>query len=148
MRAVRLVEPGKPLEEADVALPEPGPSEVLIRVAACGICHSDAHYRAGISKFDSLPMTLGHEVAGHVESVGKNVAHVAPGDRVCVHYLVSCGRCDFCSRGFEQFCASGQMIGRHRDGGLQLRVPAQRGPMLLSEARRIFLPRWRRRWRA
>lgn len=117
MRAVRLVQPGKPLEDADVAIPEIGPSDVLIRVAACGICHSDAHYRAGISKFDSLPMTLGHEVAGRVESVGKDVADIAPGDRVCVHYLVSCGHCDFCSRGFEQFCPEGQMIGKHRDGG-------------------------------
>ncbi len=117
MRAVRLVQPGNPLEDAEVAVPEIDPSEVLIRVSACGICHSDAHYRAGISKFDSLPMTLGHEVAGHVQSVGKDVAHLAPGDRVCIHYLVSCGRCDFCSRGFEQFCPEGQMIGKHRDGG-------------------------------
>jgi propanol-preferring alcohol dehydrogenase len=115
------------LEEADIAIPEIGLSEVLIRVAACGICHSDAHYRAGISKFDSLPMTLGHEVAGHVERVGKDVAHLAPGDRVCVHYLVSCGRCDFCSRGFEQFCPKGQMIGKHRDGGYAhfIKVPGR-----------------------
>jgi 2-desacetyl-2-hydroxyethyl bacteriochlorophyllide A dehydrogenase len=127
MRAVRLAQPGNPLEEADVAIPEIGPSDVLIRVAACGICHSDAHYRGGISKFDSLPMTLGHEVAGHVESIGKDVTHIAPGDRVCVHYLVSCGRCDFCFRGFEQFCPSGQMIGRHRDGGYAefIKVPGR-----------------------
>jgi 2-desacetyl-2-hydroxyethyl bacteriochlorophyllide A dehydrogenase len=135
MRAVRLVQPGKPLEKADLALPEIGPSEVLIRVAACGICHSDAHYRGGISKFDSLPMTLGHEVAGHVESVGKNVAHVAPGDRVCVHYLVSCGRCDFCSRGFEQFCPKAQMIGKHRDGGYAqfIKVPGRNAFKLPEE---------------
>lgn len=63
MRAVRLVRLGKPLEDAEIALPEIGPSEVLVRVAACGICHSDAHYRAGISPTDPLPMTLGHEVA-------------------------------------------------------------------------------------
>ena len=117
MRAVRLVQVGKPLEQADVPIPEIGSSDVLIRVAAAGICHSDAHYRAGISKIDSLPVTLGHEVAGRVEKVGAQVANLAAGDRVCVHYLVTCGRCDFCKRGKEQFCRSGQMIGKHRDGG-------------------------------
>ncbi len=117
MRAVRLVQVGKPLEQADIPIPEIGSSDVLIRVAAAGICHSDAHYRAGISKIDSLPVTLGHEVAGRVEKVGAQVANLAAGDRVCVHYLVTCGRCDFCKCGLEQFCRSGQMIGKHRDGG-------------------------------
>jgi Zn-dependent alcohol dehydrogenases len=64
MKAVRLVRLGKPLEDAEVSLPDIGASEVLVRVAACGICHSDAHYRAGISPIESLPVTLGHEVAG------------------------------------------------------------------------------------
>src|SRR5437660_6783801 len=62
MKAVRLVRLGKSLEDAEVSLPDIGASEVLVRVAACGICHSDAHYRAGISPIDSLPVTLGHEV--------------------------------------------------------------------------------------
>src|SRR5436190_2298542 len=113
MKAVRLTQVGKPLEDADVAVPEISRSEVLIRVAACGICHSDAHYRAGISTIDPLPMTLGHEVAGVVETIGEEIDHVSPGDRVYVHYLVSCGRCDFCIRGDEQFCVKGQMIGKH-----------------------------------
>lgn len=117
MRAVRLVQLGKPLQNAEVALPTIGPSEVLIRVAACGICHSDAHYRAGISPIDFLPCTLGHEIAGTVQATGRAVDHVAPGDRVCVHYLATCGTCDFCSAGHEQFCAQAQMIGKHRDGG-------------------------------
>ena len=117
MRAVRLTQLGKPLENADVPVPEIGPTEVLIRVAAAGICHSDAHYRAGISKIDRLPLTLGHEVAGRVEEVGSDVTHLSAGDRVCVHYLVHCGSCEFCVRGLEQFCRSGQMIGKHRDGG-------------------------------
>jgi propanol-preferring alcohol dehydrogenase len=127
MRAVRLVQLGKPLEDAEVALPEIGSSEVLVRVAACGICHSDAHYRAGISTIDPLPMTLGHEVAGRVETVGEEVHHVSPNDRVYVHYLVSCGRCDFCRRGYEQFCAKGQMIGKHCDGGYAefIKVPGR-----------------------
>jgi len=117
MKAVRLIDLGKPLEECEVAVPDMRPSDVLIRVAACGICHSDAHYRAGISKIDSRPLTLGHEVAGRVDAVGKDVTHLSPGKRVCIHYLVSCGSCPFCLRGNEQFCARVQMIGNHRDGG-------------------------------
>src|SRR5436190_6329305 len=127
MRAVRLVQLGKPLEDVEVPLPEIGPSEVLVRVAACGICHSDAHYRAGISPIDPLPVTLGHEVAGRVESVGREVHHISLKSRVYVHYLVSCGCCDFCRRGHEQFCSKGQMIGKHRDGGYAefIKVPGR-----------------------
>ena len=127
MRAVRLVQVGKPLQEAEVDRPEIGASDVLIRVAACGICHSDEHYRAGISRIDRLPVTLGHEIAGWIEKVGADIKHVAPGDRVCVHYLAHCGSCEFCVRGLEQFCRSGQMIGKHRDGGYAefIKVPAR-----------------------
>jgi 2-desacetyl-2-hydroxyethyl bacteriochlorophyllide A dehydrogenase len=117
MKAVRLIQVGKPLEDTDIEVPAIGPSDALIRVQAAGICHSDAHYRGGISKIDNLPVTLGHEVAGRVEEVGRDVAHVASGDRVCVHYLVHCGSCEFCVRGLEQFCRQGQMIGKHQDGG-------------------------------
>src|SRR5215470_6861549 len=117
MRAVRLTAVDKPLEEAEVALPQIGSSDVLIRVVACGICHSDEHYRAGVSRFDHLPITLGHEIAGWVEKVGTDIKHVRPRDRVCVHYLAHCGTCEFCVRGLEQFCRSVQMIGKHRDGG-------------------------------
>ena len=117
MRAVRLTRVGKPLQEAEVAVPEIGVSDVLIRVGACGICHSDEGYRAGISRIDRLPVTLGHEIAGWIEKVGSDVKHVAPGDRVCVHYLAQCGACEFCIRGLEQFCRTVQMIGKHRDGG-------------------------------
>jgi D-arabinose 1-dehydrogenase-like Zn-dependent alcohol dehydrogenase len=127
MRAVRLVQLGKPLQDVEVALPEIDPSDVLVRIAACGICHSDAHYRAGISTIDRLPLTLGHEVAGCVEMVGEEVDHLSLGDRVYVHYLVTCGRCDFCVRGHEQFCAKGQIIGKHRDGGYAefIKVPGR-----------------------
>ena len=135
MRAVRLVQVGKPLEETDIPIPEIGSSDVLIRVAAAGICHSDAHYRAGISQIDSLPLTLGHEVAGPVEKVGAQVANLAAGDRVCVHYLVTCGRCDFCKRGQEQFCRDVQMIGKDRDGGYAefIKVPGTNVFVLADE---------------
>ena len=127
MRAVRLTQVGKPLQEADVDLPEIGASDVLVRVAACGICHSDEHYRAGISRIDCLPVTLGHEIAGWIEKAGADIKHVTCGDRVCVHYLVHCGSCEFCVRGLEQFCRSGQMIGKHRDGGYAefIKVPGR-----------------------
>src|SRR5207249_10282899 len=108
MKAVRLVEIGKPLEEADVPIPEIGSSDVLIRVAAAGICHSDAHDRGGISKIDHVPLTLGHEVAGYVEQVGKDVAVVLPRDRVCRHYLVQCETCEVCVGGVELLCFIGQ----------------------------------------
>src|SRR5882724_6704042 len=135
MRAVRLVQVGKPLAESDVPIPEIGSSDILIRVTAAGICHSDAHYRAGISEIDRLPLTLGHEVAGRVEEVGSDVTHLSAGDRVCVHYSVSCGSCEFCMRGLEQFCRSGQMIGKHRDGGYAefIKVPGANAFLLPDE---------------
>jgi D-arabinose 1-dehydrogenase-like Zn-dependent alcohol dehydrogenase len=127
VRAVRLGQVGKPLENADVPVPEIGPSEVLIRIAAAGICHSDAHYRDGISRIGLLPVTLGHEIAGRIEKVGADIKHIRPGDRVCVHYLAHCGTCEFCLRGLEQFCRTGQMIGKHRDGGYAefIKVPGR-----------------------
>ncbi len=135
MKAVRFVQVRRPLEEADVAVPEIGSSDVLIRVKAAGICHSDAHYRAGISKIAHLPLTLGHEVAGRIEKVGADVKNVAPGDRVCVHYLVHCGQCEFCARGLEQFCRTVQMIGKDRDGGYAeyIKVPARNAFALPDE---------------
>jgi 2-desacetyl-2-hydroxyethyl bacteriochlorophyllide A dehydrogenase len=117
MRAVRLIKPGSPLKEEEIEIPPVGVGDVLIRVKGAGICHSDAHYRAGVSPVEPLPLTLGHEIAGVVEETGGEVAGFATGDRVCVHYLVTCGQCVFCKAGTEQFCAAVQMIGKHRDGG-------------------------------
>jgi 2-desacetyl-2-hydroxyethyl bacteriochlorophyllide A dehydrogenase len=117
MKAIRLTAIGAPLHDHDTAMPAAGARDVLIRIKAAGICHSDAHYRAGVSPVKTLPLTLGHEVAGVVEQVGPGVQSFRPGDRVCVHYLITCGQCGFCRSGNEQFCASAQMIGKHRDGG-------------------------------
>lgn len=127
MKAVRLVQPGSPLELRDVPLPQPAPGEVLVRVRAAGICHSDAHYRAGKSQVHPLPLTLGHEVAGVIEALGDGVANFCPGDRVCLHYLATCGHCEWCARDNEQFCATGQMIGKYRDGGYAefIAIPAR-----------------------
>src|SRR5947209_15763327 len=98
-------------------MPSVGISDVIVRIRAAGICHSDAHYRAGVSPVSRVPMTLGHEVAGIVEEIGSDVKAFRPGDRVCLHYLVTCGRCSFCLAGTEQFCPGAEMIGKHRDGG-------------------------------
>jgi propanol-preferring alcohol dehydrogenase len=117
MKAIRLIQPGSPLELQEVKVPAVGARDVLVRVKAAGICHSDAHYRAGKSLVRPLPLTLGHEVAGVVERAGAEVAQFKAGDRVCLHYLTSCGECPYCQRGNEQFCASGAMIGKYRDGG-------------------------------
>jgi 2-desacetyl-2-hydroxyethyl bacteriochlorophyllide A dehydrogenase len=127
MKAIRLVAAGQPLQEQEIPVPQVGPHDVLVRVKAAGICHSDAHYRAGISPVRPLPMTLGHEAAGVVTEAGDAVARLKPGDRVCLHYMVTCGDCRYCHRGLEQFCTSGAMIGKHRDGGYAeyISIPAR-----------------------
>ena len=116
MKAVRLIEPGRPVEISNIPLPPVGPKDVLVRIKAAGVCHSDVHYRAGVSPV-LYPLTLGHEVAGVIEQVGHEVVDVKASDRVCLHYMVTCGDCLYCSMGSEQFCTSGQMLGYHRDGG-------------------------------
>jgi propanol-preferring alcohol dehydrogenase len=87
-----------------------------VRVRAAGICHSDAHYRSGRCGTKELPVTLGHEAAGIVESVGSAVSEHSTGDRVCVHYMATCGSCPSCEEGHEQFCGRGEMMGKLRDG--------------------------------
>ena len=130
MKALRLVQPGQPLELRNVPIPSPGSRDALVRVRAAGICHSDAHYRAGKSRVQPLPLTLGHEVAGLVEQAGGEVKNFRPGDRVCLHYLATCGACAFCRDNNEQFCPSGQMIGKSRDGGY--------AEFILMPARSVF----------
>jgi 2-desacetyl-2-hydroxyethyl bacteriochlorophyllide A dehydrogenase len=117
MKAVQLIQPGRRLELQELAVPEPRAEDALVRVKAAGVCHSDAHYRAGKSRVEPLPLTLGHEVAGVVEKVGSRVTNFKAGDRVCLHYLATCGKCDYCEQGNEQFCGTGKMIGKYRDGG-------------------------------
>jgi propanol-preferring alcohol dehydrogenase len=117
MKAIQLVKIKSPLQLREIPLPATGPEDVLVRIKTAGICHSDVHYRAGKSAVGALPQTLGHEVAGVVEKTGKGVVNVKAGDRVCLHYLKTCGHCRFCRRGLEQFCERGQMIGKHCDGG-------------------------------
>jgi propanol-preferring alcohol dehydrogenase len=135
MKAVRLVSVGHPLQVQDVPLPVVGERHVLVRVRAAGICHSDAHYRAGRSTVYPLPMTLGHEVSGVVEQVGSQVAGVKVGDRVCLHYNITCGDCYYCSTGNEQFCNKVLMLGHYTDGGYAeyIAVPARNAIPLPDE---------------
>lgn len=135
MRTLRLTTIGGPVAAVDLPTPAPGPGEILVRVRAAGICHSDAHYRAGRSASLKPPVTLGHEVAGEVAALGAGVTTHVVGDRVCIHYLISCGECDPCQSGREQYCATGQMIGHHRDGGYAeyIVVPARNGVKLPPE---------------
>ena len=127
MKAVRLVQPGQRLELHEIPRPQPGDDDVLVRVKAAGICHSDAHYRAGVTRAHPLPVTLGHEVAGVVEATGANVKQLPIGQRVCLHYMVTCGSCVWCIKGNEQFCETGAMIGKDRDGGYAefITIPAR-----------------------
>jgi 2-desacetyl-2-hydroxyethyl bacteriochlorophyllide A dehydrogenase len=126
MKSIRMVEASKPLELQEVPIPDIGEQDILVRVRAVGICHSDAHYRAGRSAMGMIPITLGHEVAGIVERVGAQVADIKAGDRVCLHYNISCGNCYCCNIGHEQFCETVKMIGHHIDGGYAeyIAVPA------------------------
>lgn len=127
MRAVQLVNPGAPLQPRKIADPQPGPDEVVVAVAAAGICRSDLHYRSGFPVAGPLPLTLGHEVAGTVAAVGSEVDGRLRGSRICVHYQVGCGSCRWCSSGLEQHCRHGAMIGKSRPGGYaeMIVVPAR-----------------------
>ena len=89
---------GAPVEVRDVVVPDPGPGEVRVTVQACGVCHTDLHYREGAIN-DEFPFLLGHEAAGVVESVGPDVTEVAPGDFVVLNWRAVCGTCRACRRG-------------------------------------------------
>jgi propanol-preferring alcohol dehydrogenase len=135
MKAVRFVGIKQPLEMQEVPVPEIGERDVLVKVKAAGICHSDAHYRAGISPVRPVPLTLGHEVAGVVERIGAQVTNLKIGDRVCLHYNISCGNCYYCSTGNDQFCEKVLMIGHYTNGGYAeyIAVPARNAIPLPDE---------------
>jgi len=109
---------GQPLTVEDVPTPSPAADEVLIRVAACGVCHTDLHYLDhGTPTFKPPPMILGHEVSGTVEEVGSAVEGFAVGDRVLAAAVLSCGVCEACRTGRENICENSVMLGNHTDGG-------------------------------
>jgi alcohol dehydrogenase, propanol-preferring len=123
MKAIRLTAWESPAQLVELPAPEPGPGEVLVRVAGAGLCHSDLHlmhWRAGTLPY-ALPFTLGHEVAGTVAAVGPGADGPEPGTDVLVYGPWGCGRCEHCSLGAEHLCTgrrNGRGAGLGRDGGL------------------------------
>src|ERR1700761_3684696 len=98
-------EKGAPVEIATIVVPDPGPGEALVQIQACGVCHTDLHYRQG-GIGEDFPYFLGHEAAGIVESVGDGVTDVAPGDFVILNWRAVCGQCRACRRGRPWYCFS------------------------------------------
>jgi len=127
MVAARLHRIGEKLSIDRVPVPEAAADEVLVDVRASGICHSDINYRDGIAPVGNLPITLGHEIAGVVARTGGKVRGLHGGDRVLVHYIISCGRCAYCRTGRENYCLNYQMMGKDVDGGFAeyVKVPAR-----------------------
>ncbi|GAA0536941.1 oxidoreductase [Saccharopolyspora subtropica] len=103
VRGVVSRKAGAPVEVLDILVPDPGPGEALVAVQACGVCHTDLHYREG-GIGDEFPYLLGHEAAGVVEAVGPGVTDVEPGDFVVLNWRAVCGRCRSCRRGRPQYC--------------------------------------------
>ena len=103
VRAVVAAAKGEPVTLETILVPDPGPGEALVRVQACGVCHTDLHYREGAIN-DDFPFLLGHEAAGTVEAVGDDVTGVAPGDFVVIAWRAPCGRCRSCLRGRPWYC--------------------------------------------
>ena len=103
VRAVVARAKGAPVEVTTINVPDPGPGEAVVAIQACGVCHTDLHYREGGIN-DEFPFLLGHEAAGVVESVGPDVTNVAPGDFVVLNWRAVCGECRACKRGEQQYC--------------------------------------------
>ena len=103
VKAVIARAKGAPVEVVTINVPDPGPGEAVVKIQACGVCHTDLHYREGGIN-DDFPFLLGHEAAGIVEAVGDDVTSVAPGDFVILNWRAVCGDCRACNRGEAQYC--------------------------------------------
>jgi len=118
MHAQVMERPGSALRAADVAVPVPGPGQLLIRVAACGVCRTDLHVVDGELPQPKTPLVPGHEIVGRVAQVGAAAGAYAAGERVGVPWLGwTCGACAYCRRGQENLCASARFTGYQIDGG-------------------------------
>jgi D-arabinose 1-dehydrogenase-like Zn-dependent alcohol dehydrogenase len=128
MRAARFESVGKPLAVHVIPVPRPAAEEVLVRVAATGLCGSDVHIAMeGITPTPCLPITLGHEIAGTVAAVGDDVTGWSVDERVCVFPLTFDGTCATCLAGHSEICLNRRVIGIHSEGGLAeyVAVPAR-----------------------
>ena len=134
MRSYDIAQYGAPLERFDRATPEPRGTEVLVRVSAAGVCHSDLHIWEGYfdlgggkkltmaSRGMKLPHTLGHETAGEVAALGPEAQGLALGQRCLVYPWIGCGKCEVCSAGEEQLCLQPRFLGVHAAGGYSDRI--------------------------
>ena len=134
MRAMQIIGWGKPLEAREYPDPEPHGEEVLLRVQAAGVCHSDVHIWDGHfdlgdgkqisleSRGVQLPFTMGHEIAGEVAALGPQASGVKVGDRVVAYPWIGCGECEVCRRGEELLCNSPRTLGTRRAGGYATHV--------------------------
>jgi propanol-preferring alcohol dehydrogenase len=118
MRAMVLEKPGTLLELREIADPAPGPGEVLVKVAACGVCRTDLHVVDGELTEPKLPIIPGHEIVGRIEAVGPNATSFRIGERVGIPWLGhTCGRCPYCAAGRENLCDAPRFTGYQIDGG-------------------------------
>ncbi|MEM7612824.1 MAG: alcohol dehydrogenase catalytic domain-containing protein [Pseudomonadota bacterium] len=135
MRALQVIENGQPLIINDVSEPEPAAGEVIVKVAHCGLCHTDLHLHDGhfglggdkkLSLSQSLPLTMGHEIQGTVHRVGTGVSGLPIGDSVAVYPWIGCGDCGLCTTAREHLCARARAIGVNVAGGYAqyVRVPS------------------------
>jgi 6-hydroxycyclohex-1-ene-1-carbonyl-CoA dehydrogenase len=117
MKAAVFHGPNKPLEIEQVDRPAPGSGDILVKVAACGVCHTDLHYiDHGVPTFKKPPLILGHEPSGIVEETGEAVDNFKRGDRVLLPAVLTCGTCRFCRTGRENICQRMVMFGNNIDG--------------------------------
>jgi len=118
MKAALFKAPNQPLSLEQVPTPEPGPGEALLRVAACGVCHTDLHYiDHGVPTFKRPPLILGHEISGTVAQLGSPTDSWKEGDRALPPAVYGCGRCRMCRTGRENICERMVMFGNNVDGG-------------------------------
>ncbi|OLM12627.1 Formaldehyde dehydrogenase MscR, NAD/mycothiol-dependent / S-nitrosomycothiol reductase MscR [Pseudonocardia sp. Ae717_Ps2] len=103
VQGVVALEKGKPVSVETIIVPDPGPGEAVVKIQACGVCHTDLHYKLGGIN-DEFPFLLGHEAAGIVETVGDGVTDIAPGDYVVLNWRAVCGQCRACNKGKPQYC--------------------------------------------
>ena len=134
MRAMQIIEWGKPLEAREYPDPEPQGEEVLLRVEATGVCHSDVHIWDGFfdlggeqrisleSRGVRLPFTMGHEIAGEVAALGPHASGIKVGDKLVAYPWIGCGECAVCRKGEELLCLSPRTLGTRRAGGYATHV--------------------------
>ena len=125
MNSYQLTAYRQPLQSMEVPVRQPGPHEVLVRVHASGLCHSDLPVMDGIRPA-VLPVTLGHECSGRIVKLGAGVTGLAEGGRISVYYVLPCERCETCKGGLPNACPNRRSIGLHQDGGFAeyLTIPA------------------------